>query len=56
VNGELQAPVTLALEKNPYYAIRKFKAALKRFLLEGSYYTIQEYFDSGSLSNPSIYF
>jgi hypothetical protein len=36
--------------------VRKFKAALKRFLLEVSRYTIQEYFDSCSLSNPSIYF
>jgi len=25
--------------------VRKFKLALKRFLLEGSFYTIQEYFD-----------
>jgi hypothetical protein len=25
--------------------IRKFKSALKKFLLEGSFYTIQEYFD-----------
>ena len=35
--------------------VRKFKAALKRFLLEGSYYTIHEYFESCSLSNPSIF-
>jgi hypothetical protein len=28
--------------------VRKFKAALKRFLLEGCYYTIQEYFDWSS--------
>jgi hypothetical protein len=25
--------------------IRKFKTALKGFLLEGSFYTLQEYFD-----------
>jgi hypothetical protein len=25
--------------------VRKFKSALKGFLLEGSFYTIQEYFD-----------
>jgi hypothetical protein len=25
--------------------VRKFKPASKRFLLEGSFYTIQEYFD-----------
>ena len=34
--------------------MRKFKSALKRFLLEGSFYTIQEYFDWNLLSNPSI--
>jgi len=33
--------------------VRKFKLALKRFLLEGSFYTIQEYFDCDILSNPS---
>ena len=33
--------------------IRKFKSALKRFLFEGSFYTIQEYFD-WDLSNPSL--
>ena len=32
--------------------VRKFKSALKRFLLEGSFYTIQEYWNL--LSNPSI--
>ena len=32
---------------------RKFKSALKRFLLEGSFYTIQEYIDWNLLSNPS---
>ena len=32
----------------------KFKSALKRFLLEGSFYTIQEYFDWNLQSNPSI--
>jgi hypothetical protein len=36
--------------------VSKFKAALKRFLLEASYYTNQKYFDSCSLSNPSIFF
>jgi len=34
--------------------IRKFKLALRRFLLEGSFYTIQEYFDWDLLSNPSL--
>ena len=34
--------------------IRKFKSALKRVLLEGSFYSIQEYFDWNVLSNPSI--
>jgi len=34
--------------------MRKFKSALKRFVLEGSFYTIQEYFDWNLLSNPSI--
>jgi hypothetical protein len=31
--------------------VRKFKLALKRFLLEGSFYTIQEYFDWESIIN-----
>jgi len=34
--------------------VRKFKLALKRFLLEGSFYTIQEYFDWDLLSIPSL--
>jgi len=34
--------------------IRKFKSALKRFLLEGSFYTIQEHSDWDLLSNPSL--
>ena len=34
--------------------VRKFKLALKRFLLEGSFYAIQEYFDWDLLSNPSL--
>jgi len=34
--------------------VRKFKSALKRFLLEASFYTIQEYFDWDILSNPSL--
>jgi len=33
--------------------MRKFKSALKRFLLEGSFYTSQEYFAQNLLSNPS---
>ena len=33
--------------------MRKFISASKRFLLEGSVYTIQEYFDWNLLSNPS---
>ena len=34
--------------------VKKFKSALKRFLLEGSFYTIQEYFDWELLSIPSL--
>jgi len=34
--------------------VRKFKLASKRFLLEGSFYIIQEYFDWDILSNPSL--
>ena len=34
--------------------VRKFKSALKRFPLEGSFYTIQEYFDWDLLCNPSL--
>jgi len=34
--------------------VRKFRSALKRFLVEGSFFTIQEYFDWNLLSNPSI--
>jgi hypothetical protein len=34
--------------------IRKFKSALKRFMLEGLFYTIQEYFDWDLLSKPSL--
>ena len=34
--------------------VREFKSALKRYLLEGSFYTIQEYFDWNLLTNPSI--
>jgi len=34
--------------------VRKFKSALKGFLLEGSFYTIQEYFDWDLFSNPSL--
>jgi len=33
--------------------MRKFKSPSKRFFLEGSFYTIQEYFDWNLLSNPS---
>ena len=33
--------------------MRKFKSASKRFLLEGLFYTIQEYFDWNLLHNPS---
>jgi hypothetical protein len=32
----------------------QFKSALKMFLLERSFYTIQEYFDWNLLSNPGI--
>jgi len=34
--------------------VRKFKSALKRFNLEGPFYTIQEYFNWDLLSNPSL--
>jgi hypothetical protein len=34
--------------------VRKCRSALKRFLLEGSFYTIQEYFDCNLMTNPSI--
>jgi len=34
--------------------VRKFISALKRFLLEVSFYTIQEYFDWDLLTNPSL--
>ena len=34
--------------------VRKFKSALERFLLEGSFYNIQEYIDCDILSNPSL--
>jgi len=33
--------------------MRKFKSTSKKFLLEGSVYTIQEYFDWNLLHNPS---
>jgi len=34
--------------------IRRFKLTLKKFLLEGSFYTIQEYFDCFSSNNPNL--
>jgi len=34
--------------------VRKFKSALKRYLLEGSFHTIQEYFDWKLIINPSV--
>ena len=34
--------------------VRKFKSALKGFLLEVSFHTIQEYFDWNLLSDPGI--
>jgi hypothetical protein len=34
--------------------VRKFKSALKGFLSEGSFYTIQEYFDWDLLSNSTL--
>jgi len=40
--------------KNLSGDVRKFKSALKRFLLEGSFYTIHEYFDWNILKNPSL--
>ena len=36
--------------------VRKFKRALKRFLLEGSFYTVQEFFDWNLLNNPGIFY
>jgi hypothetical protein len=36
--------------------VRKFKPALKRFLLQGSFYTVQEFFDWNLLSNPGIFY
>jgi hypothetical protein len=33
---------------------RKFKSALKGFLLEGSFYTIQEYFDWEFINKQSM--
>jgi hypothetical protein len=36
--------------------VRKFKPALKRFLLEGSFYTVQEHFDWNLLSNSGIFY
>ena len=39
--------------KNLSSDMRKIKSDLKRFLLEGSLYTIQEFFDWNLLSNPS---
>jgi len=32
--------------------VLKFRLALKRFLLEGSFYIIQEYFDWNLMTNP----
>jgi hypothetical protein len=36
--------------------VRKFEQALKRFLLEASFYTVQEFFDWDLLSNPGIFY
>jgi hypothetical protein len=43
-------PGTKCLSKN----LRKFKSTLKEFLLEGSFYTIQEYLDCSSVNNPNL--
>jgi len=32
----------------------RFKSTLKKFLLEGSFYTVQEYFDCSSSNNPKL--
>ena len=32
----------------------RFKSTLKKFLLEGSFYTIQEFFDCFSTNNPNL--
>jgi hypothetical protein len=34
--------------------IRRSKSTLKKFLLEGSFYTVQEYFDCSSSNNPKL--
>jgi hypothetical protein len=34
--------------------IGRFKSTLKKFLLKRSFYTIQEYFDCSSSSNPNL--
>jgi hypothetical protein len=34
--------------------IRRFKSTLKKFLLERSFYTVQEYFDCSSSNNPKL--
>ena len=36
------------------YEIRRFKSTMKKFLLEGSFYTVQEYFDCSSSNNPKL--
>jgi len=37
--------------KHLFYNIKKFKAALKKFLLLGSFYTLDEYYDWNSMSD-----
>jgi len=34
--------------------IRRFKSTLKKFLFEGSFYTVQESFDCSSSNNPKL--
>jgi len=43
-------PGIKCLSKN----IRRFKSTLKKFLLEGSFYTIQEFFDCFPNNNPNL--
>ena len=46
--------VTEYVEESLSGDVRKFKSALKRYLLEGSFHNIQEYFDWNLMTNPSI--
>jgi len=41
--------------KNLSWNVKKFKLTLKRFLLVGSFYTLEEYFDWTSRSDLGCY-